>query len=42
AIALASDPLAADGSELPGLTTGSVRGETEWTTTGRIEDAVRL
>lgn len=42
AIALASDPMAADGSELPSLTAGGVRGETEWTTTGRIEDAVRL
>jgi hypothetical protein len=42
AIALASDPMAADGSELPVLTANGVRGETEWTTTGRIEDAVRL
>jgi hypothetical protein len=43
AIALASDPIAAaDGSELPVLTANGVRGETEWTTTGRIEDAVRL
>jgi hypothetical protein len=42
AIALASDSVAADGSELPMLTTGGVRGETEWTTTGCIEDAVRL
>jgi hypothetical protein len=43
AIALASDPMAtADGSETPMLTTGAARGETEWTTTGCIEDAVRL
>jgi hypothetical protein len=43
AIALASDPLAvADGGDLSLPTAGGVRGETEWTTTGRIEDAVRL
>jgi hypothetical protein len=42
AIALASDPIAADGSDVTVLTAGGVRGETEWTTTGRLEDAVRL
>jgi len=40
AIALASDPRPADGG-LPAQVSTGVRGETEWTTTGRLEDAVR-
>jgi hypothetical protein len=42
AIALASDPLAIDSGELTVMTGTGGLGETEWTTTGRIEDAVRL
>jgi hypothetical protein len=42
AIALASDPVAIDSGELTVMTGTGGLGETEWTTTGRIEDAVRL
>jgi hypothetical protein len=40
AIALASDPISVDG-EAPVAAANGARGETEWTTTGRVEDAVR-
>jgi hypothetical protein len=45
AIALASDPIAVETGELTGMAGTVGLGETEWTTTGRIEDvedAVRL
>jgi hypothetical protein len=42
AIVLASDPSPADGTDPAGDgTRAGARGETEWTTTGRLEDAVR-
>jgi hypothetical protein len=43
AIAMASDPVAIENGDLVGFVGGTGGlGDTEWTTTGRLEDAVRL